>query len=218
MARVNFIEMRVLCAVLATMLLGTASNAGADGLERGRTVFEQVAGLGCKGCHGEYGEGDLGVGPFIRGANDGMVRAAIDGIGEMIIIKTMIKQDEITDVVEYLGYLGSLQVARTLAKRGRFLPEEFSARPGTTLQIIVKNTSTKPHTFRSDDMDIEAITIAPRSTGSVIWKSGNKERQVSLYCTDCKLKDQFFRIKLDEGAKKFNVVASSSVQASDTDM
>ena len=218
MTKANFIEIKILCAVLVFMLLGSTANADTARLERGRMVFEQVAGIGCQGCHGEYGEGDLGVGPFIRGANHGMVSAAIEGIGAMVVIKAVIQPDEVSDVVEYLNYLGTLQVARTLAKRGRFLPEEFSTRPGTTLQIVIKNTSTKPHTFRSDNMDIEEITIEGRSTGSIVWKANPEAGQYSLYCIDCKLEGQFYRIKLDESAKKFNAVASSGVKASDLGM
>jgi cytochrome c5 len=213
MTKTHSIETVLLYVVCALALMAGVVKADAADLEKGRTVFEEVAGLGCAGCHGEYGEGDLGVGPFIRGASDGMIRAAIEGIGAMGIIKAMIQPDEIPAVVEYVNYLGSLQVARTIAKRGRFLPGEFSARPGTALQIIINNTSTQPHTFHSDDMDIQAITIAPRSTGSVVWKSAAQAGQYALYCIDCKLQGQFYRINLDEGAKKFHAVAVASSDA-----
>jgi len=218
MTTARSIKLRILCAVFGVVLMGSNANGDTNRLERGRIVFEQVAGIGCKGCHGEYAEGDLGIGPYIRGADDGMVRAAIEGIGEMIVIKSMIKADEIAEVVEYVNYLGSLQVARTLAKRGRFLPEEFSTRPGTTLQLVVKNTSAKPHTFRSDNMDIEPITIAGRSTGSIIWNSSKEAGEYSLYCIDCMLEDQFYRIKLDESAKKFKAITPGIVKSSDTSM
>ena len=98
--------------------------------------------MGCKTCHGDYAEGDLGVGPFIRGAPEGMIRASIDATGEMIVVKNVITEDEIKAVSAYLGHLGTLQVARTLAKRGRFVPAEFSTRPGT--RVLPTSSTASP--------------------------------------------------------------------------
>ena len=81
-------------AVAAFLNVGIA-NADEASIEAGRNVFQTAAGVGCKTCHGDYGEGDLGVGPYIRGATDGTIRAAIDGINEMIIIKNTIAEEDI---------------------------------------------------------------------------------------------------------------------------
>ena len=182
-----------------------------DGLiKKGEVVFSTVAGIGCGGCHGAFGEGDLGVGPFIRGATEGSVRAAIEGIGPMIAVKNVIKEDEIKAVSAYVSYLGSTQVARTLNKRGRFLPETFSTRPGTSLQLVINNSGFKPYTYHSDSLGIDSITIPARSTGSFLWKAPDEEGSFSLSCTDCKLKDQHFTILVDKNARKFHSTTPAS--------
>ncbi len=187
-------------------------------LAEGARVFNTIAGIGCKTCHGEYAEGDLGVGPFIRGATEATIRATIDATNEMVIIKNTITDDDIKAIAAYIGYLGTLQVARTLAKRGRFLPDNFSTRPGTGLQLVIKNASVSPHTFKSDNMGIDEITIPGRSTGSVEWQAPDAEGEYSLYCTDCKLKDQFFTVKVDVEADEFRGSAPASTVAAEDNM
>ena len=176
-------------------------------LAAGERVFNTVAGIGCKTCHGEYAEGDVGVGPYLRGSSEGTIRAAIDATGEMVVIKNVITEDEIKAVVAYVGKLGTLQPVRTLAKRGRFLPQEISIRPGTGVQLIIQNASIQPHTFKSDNMNIEELIIAGRSSGSLEWRAPETEGEFAVYCTNCKLKDQLFVIKVAASAAPFRQVA-----------
>lgn len=207
-------------ACLASLFLtcAMASAQEADKLAEGAAVFATVAGVGCKTCHGEYAEGDLGVGPFIRGASEGTIRAAIDAIGEMMIVKNAISEAEIRAVSAYVGHLGTLQVARTLAKRGRFLPDEFSTRPGTPIQLIIENSGIEPHTFRSDDMGVDDITVAPRGAGSIEWQAPGEEGEFTLYCTDCRLKEQFFSVKVDADAAEFKGHAAVGAVVADGEM
>lgn len=204
--------------VVMPFSIDLASAGDEDTLAEGARVFSTIAGIGCKTCHGEYAEGDLGVGPFIRGATEATIRATIDATNEMVIIKNTITEEEIKAIAAYIGYLGSMQVARTLAKRGRFLPAEFSTRPGTGVQLVIKNSSISPHTFKSDDMGIGEITIPGRSTGSIEWQAPDSEGEFSLYCTDCKLKDQFFTLKVDMGADEFTGSAPAGAVAADDTM
>ena len=204
--------------VLTSMFNTSALAADAELLAEGARVFNTIAGIGCKTCHGEYAEGDLGVGPFIRGASEATIRATIDATNEMVIIKNTITDDEIKAISAYIGHLGSLQVARTLAKRGRFLPDKFSTRPGTGVQLVIKNSSTSPHTFKSDNMDIDEITIPGRSTGSIEWRAPELEGEYFLYCTNCKLKDQFFTLKVDVSADEFRGAAPASSFAAEDSM
>lgn len=188
--------------VAAVIVLGLAAptlNVDADDttIQQGREVFETIAGIGCKSCHGDYAEGDLGVGPFIRGATEGTIRASIDATGEMVVIKNTITDEQIKSVAAYINYLGTLQVARTLSKRGRFLPGGFETGPGTSLQLIIKNSGIKPATYQSDNMGIDALTIPGRTTSSIEWQAPDEEGEYSIYCADCKLKDQFFVVKVD---------------------
>jgi mono/diheme cytochrome c family protein len=188
----------------AGFLTPSLAHAEDDGqLTEGARLFSTIAGVGCKTCHGEYAEGDVGVGPYIRGASEGSIRAAIDATGEMIVIKSVITEDEIKAVAAYVGKLGTMQAARTLAKRGRFLPAETSIRPGTDVQLIIQNSSIQPHTFKSDNLGIDELTIAGRSSGSIEWHAPEAEGEFSLYCIDCKLKDQFFTVHVAASAKEF---------------
>ena len=198
---------------VAAFLSPSSAHADDDGqLAEGARVFSTIAGVGCKTCHGEYAEGDVGVGPYIRGASEGSIRASIEATGEMIVIKSAITEDEIKAVAAYVGRLGTMQAARTLAKRGRFLPEEISIRPGTDVQLIIQNSSVQPHTFKSDNMGVDEFIVAGRSSGSVEWPAPEAEGEFSLYCTDCKLKDQFFTVRVAASAKEFRpVVPVSSV-------
>ena len=193
------------------------ASASASDFDAGQRVFREIAGIGCKTCHGDYAEGDLGVGPYIRGTTEGAIRAAIEGIGEMVVVKSVITEDEIVAVAAYLRHLGSQQVARTLSKRGRFLPEVFEARPGTSLQIVIRNSGIKAAMYQSDNMGIEPFTVAGRSTDGIDWQAPDDEGEYSLYCTDCKLKDQFFVIKVHAAAPAppATTAASSAADASD---
>ena len=74
----------VIGSLLCSYLLAAGVNADDTLIKRGELVFNTVANIGCAGCHGAFAEGDLGVGPYIRGASDGAVRAAIEGIGPMV--------------------------------------------------------------------------------------------------------------------------------------
>ncbi|MEH6473718.1 MAG: cupredoxin domain-containing protein [Halopseudomonas sp.] len=197
-------------AVVFAAPVAAPAFADATLIEKGKTVFDTVAGLGCKGCHGDYGEGDLGVGPFIRGATEGSIRAAIEGIGAMVVVKSSISEDDIKAVSVYVSGLGSRQVVRTMAKRGRFLPADLSVYPGTEVQLVVQNTSTKAHTFMSDNMGTPAISLAGRKTGSLSWQVPEQEGAYTLYCSDCKRKGQFFTIKVSKDAKPFLAVKPPS--------
>jgi mono/diheme cytochrome c family protein len=191
--------MMAMLAIAAIFNNGFA-NADEASIEAGRLVFQTFAGIGCKTCHGDYGEGDLGVGPYIRGATDGAVRAAVDGINEMIVVKNTITEEDIVAVTAYLQHLGKLQVARTLSKRGRFLPDTVEARPGSALQLVIKNSGVAAATYESDNMGIAAWTIKGRSTADVEWQAPDAEGEYTIYCSDCKLKDQLFVIKVHAAA------------------
>lgn len=200
--------------------IGTATGAkppylGAAEFNEGRRVFQEVAGIGCRSCHGDFAEGDLGVGPYIRGATEGAIRAAVEGIGEMVAIKMSIKDEEIEAVSDYINHLGSLQVAKTLSKRGRFLPALTEARPGTKLQVVIRNAGINAAYYSSDTMGIEPMTIPGRSVGSFEWQAPEQEGEYSVYCTDCKLKDQAFTIKVHAGAPASQ--ATTFVSSGDTD-
>jgi mono/diheme cytochrome c family protein len=210
-AALVFMQISVVLFVLAPLAQADESEV----LMEGARVFDSIASVGCKTCHGEYAEGDVGVGPYIRGATEGTIRAAIDATNEMIVVKNVITEEQIQAVAAYVGQLGTMQPVRTLAKRGRFLPAELSVRPGTAVQLIIQNSSIEPHAFKSDNMGIDELVIAGRSSGSLAWQVPESEGEFSLYCTDCKLKDQFFTVHVDSSAAEFRRAPAATTTASD---
>ena len=199
----------------SSMSPANAADYGDDDLlSKGARVFNEIAGVGCKTCHGEYAEGDLGVGPFIRGATEGTIRASIDATTEMTVVKNVITEDEISAISAYISHLGTMQVARTLAKRGRFMPAEISVRPGTLVQVVIQNSGFQPYTFSSDNMGVEELVIPPRSSGSIEWQAPDAEGEYSLYCTDCKLKNELYILRVDSNAREFR--GATAVAAEDS--
>jgi mono/diheme cytochrome c family protein len=177
---------------------GSVSNVEYDDplLAEGKRVFSEVAGVGCKTCHGEYAEGDLGVGVFMRGATEGTIRAAIDAIAEMIVVKNVITEDEIKAISAYVEHLGTMQVARTLAKRGRFIPEEITVNPGSSIQVVIQNSGFQAQTFATDSMGFDDLTIPARSSGSIEWQAPDQEGEYTLHCTDCKLDGETYTVRV----------------------
>lgn len=196
----------LIVAIMTLLVPSLAQATDDDPFAEGALVYSTIAGIGCKTCHGEYAEGDVGVGPYIRGATEGMIRAAIDATNEMIVIRSAITDEQIQAVAAYVGRLGTLQVARTLAKRGRFLPAEVSIQPGIGVQLIIQNSSVEPHVFKSDNMGIYDLIIAGRSSGTIEWSAPTDSGAYSLYCVDCTLQDQFFTIRVDPMAAEFKAV------------
>jgi mono/diheme cytochrome c family protein len=198
---------RVIFSLLCSYFLAAGVNADDALIKRGELVFNTVANIGCAGCHGAFAEGDLGVGPYIRGASDGSVRAAIEGIGPMVAIKAVITEEETKAVAAYVNYLGAAQVARTQIKRGRFVPDTFATQPGTSMQIVVQNAGFSARSFQSENLGVDGLSVPARSAESFLWQAPEQEGEYSLYCTDCKLKDQLFTIKVDKSARKFIAIA-----------
>jgi mono/diheme cytochrome c family protein len=193
---------------LCSWFFAVSVNADEALIKRGELVFNTVAGIGCVGCHGAFAEGDLGVGPYIRGASDGAVRAAIEGIGPMIAVKAVITEDETVAVAAYVHYLGATQVVRTQVKRGRFFPDTFATQPSTNLQVVIKNAGFSAHTFYSDNLGINELLIPARSAKSFLWQAPKDGGEFSLYCTDCKLKGELFKLDVTKSAKKFLAIES----------
>jgi hypothetical protein len=78
------------------------------------------------------------------------------------------------------------------------------------VQLIIQNASIEPHMFKSDNMDIDDMMIASRSSGSLEWRAPEEEGDFSLYCTDCKLEDQFFTVRVAASAVEFHPAAPAT--------
>ena len=215
-------KIKNICAASALVLLvpplpSVAQDTDLETLQRGEKVFNEIAGLGCKSCHGEFAEGDLGVGPYIRGASEGTIRAAIEGIDAMVVVKMNIDEQGINDVAAYVNSLGSTSIIRTLAKKGRFLPDSATVAPNSRFQIVINNSSFQPRVYKSEDLGIaQGTQVAARQTGVISWTSPAKG-SFKLHCDDCKLSDQFFTITVDPNAVNANKIQGVADKTSQQD-
>ncbi len=199
------LERKLTVAAISLVALSTAPltvSADDESIARGKIVFDTVAGIGCKTCHGEYGEGDLGVGPYLRGATEGAVRAAIEGIDAMVAIKNVINEEQTIDVSNYVNSLGATRVVRSMAKRGRFLPDTITVPPESSLRIVINNASFSPKNFASEDFDLDGgLGIDARTTNSFVWTSP-ESGEFKVYCTDCDIDGEFLTVTVDPNAPK----------------
>ena len=125
----------------------------------------------------------------MRGASEGTIRAAIDAIAEMAVVKNVITDDEIKAISAYVEHLGTMQVARTLAKRGRFIPGEITVEPGSSVQVVIQNSGFEAQTFATDSMGFDDLVIPARSSGSIEWQA-----PCLLYTSDAA--DEYQRVEL----------------------
>lgn len=188
-------------AVTAVPLhMATAAEVTAE-IEKGRQVFLTAADIGCAACHGKYAEGDVGIGPYNRGVGQETIRGALDSIGEMEFLS--LTDAEISQIAAYYAYLGELQLFKTLVKRGRFIPNEISVFPGTSIQLVLNNASRSPRTFVADGIGIDELKVSARSDQDIVWTVPEDEGVFTLRCTDCRLKNEVFTINVSRDAAPF---------------
>ena len=93
----NFLSANILRLsrlIIAAGLIAVASqSAGAQDqragsrVDEGKKIFDTVGGVGCKTCHGAFGEGK--VGPANRGVNEATVREALEKIPSMLFLRDL---------------------------------------------------------------------------------------------------------------------------------
>src|SRR5262245_53354268 len=93
-------------------------------VEQGRRIFETIAGVGCKACHGTFAEGK--VGPSNRGVNEATIREALAKIGPMQFLREQLAEEDIKRVAAYTEWMGRHMLVKSLLKRGRFIPDAIS--------------------------------------------------------------------------------------------
>src|SRR6266545_2178904 len=150
-------------AVLAALPLAcamtlAAGNSLADATEaadaglvaQGRQLYETVGGVGCKGCHGAFGEGKLG--PTNRGVNEATIRESLDKIGAMQFLKEHMTERDVAPLAAYTQWMGRHMLIHVLLKRGRFIPETVSVYPGTPVQLVIENAGSEPSTINGEQV------------------------------------------------------------------
>jgi len=205
MSRLRIDMLRVLAAGILASCAQWAP-AGADELDpalvtKGRQLFETAGGVGCKACHGAYGEGKIG--PTNRGVNEATIREALAKIGAMQFLKEQLGDGDIAQLAAYTDWMGRHLLVRTVLKRGRFIPEAVAVYPGTPIQLIVENTGSEPSTVSSERIVATPQTIPPRESASIEWTAPAAEGTFTMACGTCKIKDGLLTIEVTRTAKPY---------------
>jgi len=170
-------------------------------VEQGRQIFETIAGVGCKACHGPFAEGK--VGSSNRGVNEATIREALAKIGPMQFLREQLAEEDIKRVAAYTEWMGRHMLVKSLLKRGRFVPDAISLYPGTPVQLVIENTGSEPATLTADGISIAAPTIAARDSASIVWTAPEIEGKSTIACSDCKIKDGSLTIEVTKMARPY---------------
>lgn len=170
-------------------------------IERGRQIFETVAGVGCKACHGPFAEGK--VGPTNRGVNEATIREALAKVGPMQFLRDQLDDEDIKRVAAYTEWMGQHLLVKSLLKRGRFIPDAIRIYPGTPVQLVIENAGSEPATLVADAMQAAATTVPARDVVSIVWTAPQAEGKSMIACSDCKIKDGSFTIEVTKAAKPY---------------
>jgi len=202
--RVLILWVGLLIVGLAVAPAARPADGAADAklLEKGRSVWFTAGGIGCSGCHGRFGEGDVGVGPYNRGVGPSKIQAAIKSVPQMGVVKNLGAED-IEAVTAYNSWLGQHQLVKTLLKRDRFLPEFAEVYPGTPVQLAINNSGQATHKFSGTAMGIAQFEVDGKTVHDFIWRAPEQEGTYALRCVDCGAEGQQFTIKVSRGAKPF---------------
>lgn len=213
------VALAIASAAMITMSVGgpakpalAADEKTAALIENGRNVFLTAGEVGCAACHGDYGEGDVGIGPYMRGMNAEAIRAAVESIAEMEFLRAEMNGTRIRQIAAFTEWLGDHQLVKTLAKRGRFIPDRVAVRPGTLIQFVVNNSSRFPRTFVSEDMGIEEINVDGRAAAEFVWTAPAEEGVFTLRCEDCRVKGQKLTVEVSNAAPEFVPASGPLVQ------
>ena len=181
--------------------------ASADGepnmalVDEGRQLFETVGGVGCKTCHGAFGEGK--VGPANRGVNEATIREALAKIPAMQILRDQVSDDDIKKLAAYTDWMGRHLLVKALLKRGQFVPDRVTVYPGTPIQLVIENTGTEANSIESDGMETAPVSIPPRDTASMVWTAPSDERKFTIVCSDCRIKNGSLTIDVTKTARPY---------------
>jgi mono/diheme cytochrome c family protein len=170
-------------------------------VEQGRQIFETIAGVGCKACHGPFAEGK--VGPSNRGVNEATIREALAKIGPMQFLREQLPEEDIKRVAAYTEWMGRHMLVKSLLKRGRFIPDTISVYPGTPVQLVIENTGSEPTTLAANGISVAVPTIAPRDSASIVWTAPEAEGKSTIACSDCKIKEGSLTIEVTKTAKPY---------------
>jgi len=199
-----------LAAFLGIMLLGIAPEIRpADEqpemklIEKGRTIWLTVAGIGCAGCHGRFGEGDVGIGPYNRGVGLSKIQAAVATVEQMRVVKGKLDAHDIEAVAAYNDWLGQHRLVKTLLKRDRFDPSAEDVYPGTNVQLAINNSGQSQRKFAGPNMNLAEFEISGRTVYDFVWHAPEQEGAYALHCLDCGAQGREFTLNVSRSAKPY---------------
>ena len=187
--------------MLAVLSAGAQDPSNMVLVEQGKQIFETAGGVGCKTCHGAFGEGK--VGPTNRGVNEATIREALAKIAPMQFLRDQLADDDIKKVAAYTEWMGQHLLVKTLLKRGQFVPEKVVVYPGTAVQLVIENTGIEPGTIRSDGIEAAPIKIAGRDSAAIVWTAPQSEGTFTIACGDCRIKGDPLTIEVTRTAKPY---------------
>lgn len=181
-------------------------------IEKGRAIWLTVAGTGCAGCHGRYGEGDVGIGPYNRGVGLSKIKAALDGVPQMRVLEGKLDDHDIEAVAAYNSWLGQFQLVKTLVKRDRFIPDAVDIYPGTAVQLAINNSGLSPRRFAGPSLEAGEFDVPGRDAYDFVWRAPQREGAYPLRCVDCLPPGQAFIINVSRGAQPYRGLADQDVK------
>lgn len=202
-ANAHALAFGILLLVLTGEAWSADNQANAELIEKGRNIWLTVAGIGCAGCHGRFGEGDVGIGPYNRGVGLSKIQSSITAVDQMRILQGKLDSQDIEAVAAYNSWLGRHQLVKTLVKRDRFEPDTVDIFPGTAVQLAINNSSQSPRKFASPNMDIAEFQVSGREIHDFVWQAPDKEGPYTLRCVDCRGQGEQFTINVRRSAKPY---------------
>lgn len=152
----------ILFVVLLSAPLAYAQDA--DLLERGKLVYEELAGdVGCAYCHGLEGRGDgtAGIGaPDIAGAQDSAIRSSLAGAVPMMGFIQLSARD-LDAVIAYVGRLGDDEPAQTSPPETSDAGETGDSRNNAGGGFDPAALSGSPMEYETYNVDITADGYVP---------------------------------------------------------
>ena len=179
-------------------------------IEKGKTLSRAVAGIGCAGCHGLFGEGDTGVGPYIRGVGLSKIQAAVASVSQMEMVKKQLNPQDISALAQYYSWVGQHQLVKTLVKRDRFVPDAVDLYPGTAVQVVINNSGQSARKFSSKNMEVAQFQVPGKELYDFVWRAPEREGTYTLRCVDCLDQGQELIINVRRSAKPYRVPDKAS--------
>ncbi len=151
-------------------------------LKRGHAIFYRIGVNGCGYCHGPFANGD--VAPLIRGADEGMIRASLEGVDKMQTVAKILRGDDVASIAAYLTWLGGIQLAETVLRRGAFEPASVDVYPGAMIQLAIDNTGLAAQKVVGEGNLALSLQIAARAKVATFLRVPETEGRYTVRC-DC---------------------------------